>query len=227
MNARRRAHQYREVANPSGAERNEETLTQAELKRYLEWQVQFLRELRKNINQEARDALVALDRHCDKDFLLSCLWRLGAHRPLSDDWEKLIGFDRRTVRKVAGRLRRCATEVEQLNGSVLGHFLYLPSAASGAELARLPEILRAYAAFIVEGPSRLRLQQRHRPVTTIVRAALIAHVVQRTETPHDSGLSALYNVTARKSISADSWKDWREAHQPLIARLKRANAPCH
>jgi hypothetical protein len=180
---------------------------------YLEWKEQFLKKVSEDA--EARVALQTLSEKCDAELLLLCIGQLVGQGPFSDDWQGLLGFDPRSRATVAKRFGQCADDLERLNSSVLGRFLYRPNVERGPGLGQVPEMLRGCAAFVLTGPKEFRQQPRQHPVSTIIRAFLISYVLERTQRPNDAKLSVLYGVANGKSTGTVSWRQWRKAKQPL------------
>jgi len=188
----------------------------------LGWQVVLLKRLRTDDYWEARQALLSLCRKCDKSFLLLCLWALRPGGKTQDTWHALVGFDRRQTSTICRALRKSANVIERLNSRLLVRYVLARFSFWRSVLPELPKILRAYAAFVEKGPRELRVQPKARPITSFLRAALIAHVRRRTGAPHDRELSALYGAALQGPYDAERWRTWRLRHQKLIQQLARS-----
>jgi hypothetical protein len=168
------------------------------------------RDLTAEIEQALREQSALPDlqrlvrRRCDRAVLLVHLALLRHSDPGLDDLGFWTGQNRRQLKALVQRLRKCASEIESLSEKP---FKAVLSIRSRAALGTLAEDLRDYSTVVLN--LLAEVSGRKRLSRDMQLAALVRYVSHQTARFCDREVAALVSVVLGKEYFLDAHKAWR------------------
>ena len=161
-----------------------------------------------------------IDVCCDRIRLVSSLQ--SSFRGFRDEsWNTLIasawpGFHgnlQKKLKRSIEQIRQGASEIEQLNRTLLSALCFPFGSEYQPGFADLPGLMRRYAdAWEI---ARSQSGPKKHPLQALSKALIVAYVTRATGSPHDEEVSALIAAATDTLYSTDTHRQWRSENAEL------------